>query len=262
MVDVSIVVITWRMKSFLEILLRSIVEYSTDFNYELIIIDNNSNDGTVEMLEHNYKSTILIKNYNNLGVAPARNQGLHLATGKYVLILDADMELKENSILKLLQFMENNKQCGLVGAKLIYENGDLQFSCKKYPSIFALLGRRLAGIGFIQNSKVLREHLMADWDHAEIADVDYVIGACQLIRRDVIDKIGLYDDKIFYGPEDIDFCIRVWRAGWKVMYFPFTSIIHFEQRITKKTLISKITLKHLLGIYYIFKKYNGKLTRS
>ncbi len=259
--DVSVVLITWKMKDRLERLLDSLTEVSSGFSYEIIIVDNNSQDGTIEMLKQKYPAVVLIKNEKNLGVAPARNQGLRVATGRYILILDADMEFGENSILKLLQFIEGKKECGLAAAKLVYDDGDLQYSCKKFPTIFSLLSRRLEGIGFVKNSKLLRNHLMSDWDHNEISEVDYVIGACQMIRKEVIEKIGYYDDKIFYGPEDIDFCLRVWRAGWKVMYYPFTSIVHFEQRITKKTLFSKITLKHLLGIYYIFKKYNGRLTR-
>ena len=125
----------------------------------------------------------------------------------------------------------------------------------------SLFARRLEGINLVRNSKILTHHIMSDWDHKSVNEVDYVIGACQFIRSEVIEKIGYYDDKIFYGPEDLDFCLRVWRAGWQVIYFPKTSITHFEQRITKKTLFSKITIKHLLGIFYIFRKYNGKLTR-
>ncbi len=261
MIDISIVLITWKMKSLLEKLLESIKEYSTGFSYEIIIVDNNSQDGTIEMIETKFPDIILLKNNENLGVAPARNIGMKIAKGKYVLILDADMQLKENSILKLYEFMEQHSDCGLVGSKLIYENGDLQYSCKRFPSIFSLLARRLEGISFVKNSKTLNNHIMADWDHNSIQEVDYVIGACQFFRKDVIDRIGYYDDKIFYGPEDLDFCLRIWRAGWKVYYYSFTSIIHLEQRITKKSLISKISWKHLLGIFYIFRKYKFSLTR-
>lgn len=249
------------MKNLLEKLLNSIKEYSTGFSYEIIVIDNNSQDGTIEMIEDKFSDIILIKNKENLGVAPARNIGLKLAKGKYILILDADMRLKENSIQKMLKFMEESPTCGLVGSKLVYENGDLQYSCKRFPSMFSLLARRLEGINLVKNSKTLAYHIMSDWDHNSVQEVDYVIGACQFIRREVIEKIGYYDDKIFYGPEDLDYCLRVWGARWKVYYFPLTSIVHLEQRITKKSLLSKISWKHLLGILYIFRKYNFKLSR-
>jgi hypothetical protein len=261
MKDISIVIITWKMKSLLEVTLKTIEELTVGVNYELILIDNNSQDGTSEMIKKKYPRAILITNSQNLGVAPARNQGLKIAKGKYILILDADMELIENSIKKLYDFMESNPDCGLVGSKLVDTNRQLQYSCKRFPTILSLILRRFEHFQFAKNSKTYMHHIMLDWDHSEVKEVDYLIGACQLIRKEVVEKIGFYDDKIFYGPEDIDYCIRVWRAGWKVMYYPFTSIIHLEQRITKKSLLSKITIKHLLGIYYIFKKYNGKLKR-
>lgn len=262
MIDVSIVIITWNAKKFLEKLLESIKKYSSGFTYEIIIVDNNSNDGTIEFLNENHSDIKLIRNEKNLGVAKARKIGMQSTTGNYVLILDVDMELIDNSIKKLLDFMNTNMDVGLVGSKLIYSNGELQYSCKNFPSIFSLLARRLDTIEFVKNSKTLKNHLMSDWDHNELKEVDYLIGACQFIRRNVIEKIGYYDDTIFYGPEDIDYCIRVWRANWKVVYYPFTTIIHYEQRITKTSFFSKITIKHFLGILYLFKKYKCKLSRS
>jgi hypothetical protein len=261
MIDISIVIITWNGLHFLKNLLSSIKQYSEGFSYELIIVDNNSTDGTIEFLTNNYPEIVLIRNEKNLGVAKARNIGMRITKGNYVLILDVDMELRENSILKLFQFMEQNNDCGLVGSKLIYANGDLQYSCKKFPNFFALVARRLDAFKIVKNSKVLKQHLMADWNHDEIKEVDYLIGACQLIRRDVIEKIGYYDDSIFYGPEDIDYCLRVWKANWKIKYYPFTSIVHFEQRITKRSFFSIITFKHFIGIIYLFIKYKGKLEK-
>jgi len=261
-IDISLVLITWKMKSLLERLLKSFINYSDGFTYEIIVIDNNSQDGTIELIESEFPDIRLIKNSQNKGVAPARNQGLKIATGNFVLILDADMELTENSIEHLFRFMKENPQAGLVGCKLTEPNGELQYSCKRFPTVLSLIFRRLEGISFIDNSKSLKNHKMTDWDHNSISQVDYLIGACQFIRKEVIDQIGFYDEEIFYGPEDIDYCLRTWRAGWKVYYYPFTQIIHHEQRITKKSFFSKITFKHLLGIFYIFKKYNGKLSRA
>lgn len=261
MPDVSIVFITWKMKDLLEKCLTSLFNYTKEISFEVIVIDNFSQDGTIEMIENKFKDVILIKNSENKGVAPARNQGLSIVKGKYILILDADMELKENSVKTLYDFMEKNRECGLVGTKLIDSEGNLQLSCKRFPTFLAFIFRRLEQFELIKNSKTLRNHTMIEWDHKSITDVDYVIGACQFYRKDVINKIGFYDDKIFYGPEDIDFCVRVWRAGWKVFYYPDTSIFHHEQRITKKNLFSLISFKHLLGIFYIYWKYKGKISR-
>lgn len=258
-VEISIVIISWKMKDLLERCLKTIFEFTRDITIEVIVIDNNSQDGTSEMIQKNFSQIKLIKNSENRGVAPARNQGIRETRGKYILILDADMELVENSIKQLYDFMESNTSAGIVGCKLVDKDLNLQFSCKRFPTITAFLFRRLEWINLIKNSKILKYHTMQDWDHNEIKEVDYLIGACQFFRREVVDKIGMYDDKIFYGPEDIDFCLRIWKAGWKVYYYPFTQIIHHEQRITKKNLFSKISMKHFAGIFYLYLKYNFRV---
>lgn len=258
-VQVSVVIISWKMKDLLEKCLRSIYQFTKEISFEVVVIDNNSQDGTYEMIKKTFPEVKLIKNQENRGVAPARNQGILQTSGKYILILDADMELVDNSIKKLFDFMESNPSAGIVGSKLVDKNLNLQLSCKRFPTFLAFIFRRLEWIDLIKHSKTLKHHTMQDWNHDELKEVDYVIGACQFFRREVINKIGLYDDKIFYGPEDIDFCLRIWKSGWKVYYYPFTYIIHHEQRITKKNLFSKISLKHFVGILYLYRKYNFRI---
>lgn len=260
-IDISIVIISWKMKELLQSCLRSIYKYTSGVNLKTIVIDNNSLDGTSELIQNEFPEIILIKNKENRGVAPARNQGMTIASGKYVLILDADVELIENSILQLYEFMESNPDCGIVGSKLVSTDRQLQFSCKRFPNLLSFIFRRLEHFDIIKDSKTLRYHTMQDWNHKEIKEVDYLIGACQFIRGEVIKKIGMYDDKIFYGPEDIDFCLRIWKAGWSVMYNPNTQIVHHEQRITKKNIFSSISLKHFVGILYIYRKYNFKISK-
>ena len=259
--NVSIVIISWKMKDLLQKCLQSIYKFTSEVTFEIIVIDNNSQDGTSEIIETEFPEIILIRNKENCGVATARNQGIKIARGRYILILDADMELKENSIEQLYRFMESNPDVGLVGCKLVDSSNNLQYSCKRYPNLLALIFRRLEHNTFIKNTNILRQHVMKDWDHNTIADVDYVIGACQFFRKDLGDKIGLYDGKIFYGPEDMDFCARIWKISMKVCYYPFTSIFHHEQRITKKKILSKISIMHLWGIIYIYWKYKGKIKR-
>jgi GT2 family glycosyltransferase len=259
--DISIVIISWKMKNLLKVCLDSIYKFTKDISYEIIVIDNNSQDGTSEMMERDFKEVRLIKNSINRGVAPARNQGLKIARGRYILILDADMELKENSIEQMYSYIEKNCDVGLVGCKLVDSDDNLQYSCKRYPNFLALIFRRLEHSQMVRNSKTLKNHIMKEWDHNTVREVDYVIGACQFFRSELLGNVGLLDEKIFYGPEDMDFCLRIWRNNMKVMYYPFTSIFHHEQRITKKKIFSKVSLKHLQGILYIYMKYRGKIRR-
>jgi GT2 family glycosyltransferase len=262
MIDCSIVIISWKMCGMLRAMLNSIVQHTKDCSYELIIVDNHSEDGTAEMVRTEFPSARLIENPVNRGVAPSRNQALPLARGRYVLILDADMLLVENSIRKLIDFMDSSPDAGICGAQLTFPDGGIQLNARRYPTPLAFLLRRLTFMPAAKNSSTLKLHEMAEWDRGDTRDVDYVIGACQMIRRDALGQVGLLDEKIFYGPEDVDFCLRMYRKGWKVYYFPGTRIIHYEQRITKSKPFSKISLMHLRGILYIFWKYRGRLTRA
>jgi len=169
--------------------------------------------------------------------------------------------LIENSLEYMVKFMEEKKDAGLCGCMLISKKQIIQPNARRYPTPLSLLLRRFAFLNFVRNSKILQYHEMAEWDRKDIREVDYVIGACQMIRREALEMVGYLDEKIFYGPEDIDYCLRMYRHGWKVYFYPHTRIIHYEQRITKRKLFSKITLLHLLGIIYLFAKYKGALRR-
>jgi GT2 family glycosyltransferase len=247
------------MKNLLRRCLETIYEYTNGISFEVILIDNNSQDGTSEMIEKEYKEAILIKNSKNIGVAPARNQAFRIAKGRYIITLDADMLFIENSLKKLMEFMDKTVDAGLCGAKLIFPDGKVQPSSRRFPNLLAFILRRLGFISIAHNSKILRWHEMAEWDRSDVRQVDYVIGACQCIRREAMEKIGLLDENIFYGPEDIDYCLRMHQNGWKVYYYPFTRIIHYEQRLTKKKFFTKLTFLHFKAVIYFFWKYKGKI---
>ncbi len=260
-IDVSVVIISWRMRDLLRELLTSVKRLTDGIRYEIIVVDNDSRDGTAEMISGEFRDCVLIRNAENRGVAPARNQGFQVSRGKYVVTLDADMVLTENSLQRLMAFMECNPTVGLAGCKLISPNGKVQPSARRYPTPGVLLLRRLTGLRQVRNSNALRRHEMSEWDRKDTREVDYVIGACQFIRKASMEQVGLLDEKIFYGPEDIDYCLRMYAAGWKVFFVADTSIVHYEQRVTKKNVLSQLSFRHLLGILHLFRKYRGKLVR-
>jgi len=260
--DVSVVIITWKAKQFLSNLLQSIYKHTKDITFEVVVVDNNSGDGTSEMVKSDYPSAKLLMNPTNMGVASARNRGIAEAKGKYIFIIDVDTELFENSIEKLFLFMEENPQCGIVGSQLVDGERKMQYSSRRFPSLLVMVFRRLDFFSVVKHSEALRRHMMLDWDHSDVREVDYVIGACQFIRHDVLNEIGSYDSHIFYGPEDLDMCLRVWNSSRTVVFYPHTKIYHYEQRITKKKPLSLITLRHLYGILYLFWKYRGRIERK
>ena len=260
--DVSIVVISWNMKEYLGNLLRSVQRFTRGITYEIILIDNDSTDGTGETVSREFRDVAYVRNSRNRGVAEARNQGIRMASGKYIVILDADTILTENSFKKLKDFMDSTEEAGICGCQLVSVDGQTQPSARKFPTPLSMLMRRLDFFEFARNSASLRNHEMSSWDRKDIRTVDYVIGACQMIRRSALESVGLLDQKIFYGPEDVDYCLRMQRAGWKVLYFPKTKIVHFEQRATKRKLFSPLSLQHFSGVLYLFRKYGWRLKVS
>ncbi len=260
-VKLSIIILTWNSEHLLRRCLSSLQANATLNNYKIIIIDNNSTDGTRELLKSidSKDSYQIVFNSHNRGGGAARNQGMKMAKGEYILILDVDTIVTSGAIDKLISYLDNTIKCGLVAAKMTDIDGRLQYTCRTYPTIVSKLLRRTPGKWA---RRMLDTEEMRNWDHASIREVDYVIGACQLIRKSVIDEIGLLDENIFYGPEDIDFCLRIWQAGYKVVYNPEAIIIHDEQRITKKRLLSRISLEHAKGLVYFFCKHKYLFSRN
>lgn len=257
----SIIILTWNSLPLLKRCIFSIEENITLRDYEIIIIDNNSQDGTQLFLKtkNNNDTYQVIFNSKNRGVAPARNQGIKIAVGEYILILDVDTITTPGAINKLVKYLDDTPECGLVAAKLTDIDGNLQFTCRKYPTVWSKLLRRMP---FKWAQKLLDEEEMRDCDHTSPREVDYVIGAYQLMRKSVIKEVGLLDENIFYGPEDVDICLRIWQAGYKVVYNPEAVTIHDEQRITKRRLFSKISWEHVKGLAYFFWKHKYLLSRK
>ncbi len=250
----SIVILTWNSLDLLKRCLCSVKTNTTIRDYEIIIVDNNSIDGTRKFLASmdNNDRYRLIFNSRNKGVGCARNQGIRIANGVYILILDVDTIVTSGAIDKLVGYLDDTIKCGLVAAKMTDIDGNLQYTCRKYPTIWSKLLRRIP-LNWAQ--QLLTEEEMRDWSHTCIREVDYVIGACQLMRKSVVEQVGLLDEKIFYGPEDIDFCLRIWQAGHRVVYNPEAVIIHDEQRITKKKIFSRLSWEHAKGLAHFFWKH-------
>lgn len=252
---VSVVLISWKMRSLLERMLRTLIHHSSHLDMEVICIDNGSHDGTSEMVARDFPSVRLFCNPANRGVAPARNQGIKMARGRYIAILDADMELVEDALGPLVSFLDLHPEVGMVGCRLTFADGTTQLNAKRFPSLLALLARRIPLIRNLGGRKALNHHEMSDWKRLTSAEVDYLIGACQVIRSTIFDQVGLLDEQIFYGPEDIDFCLRIRMAGWKIWWLHTVRIIHHEQRITKRNPLSRISIKHYKGLFYFFRKH-------
>ncbi len=253
----SIVVLTWNSVGLLRTCLFSLSRSLIFYPYEIIVVDNGSRDLTPASLREEFPLMRLITNRRNRGVAPARNQGIRVARGEYIILLDSDTVVEPGAFDRLVAYLDKHPEVGLCGPKLVDPGGQLQLSCRLFPTLGDKLTRRFFPAW---TQRVSPEVEMADWDHNSGREVDYVIGACQVIRREALVEVGLLDEWIFYGPEDIDLCLRMHKAGWRVVYNPEAVVVHYEQRVAR-SLFSSLGWRHLWGVVYYFCKHGYLFSR-
>ncbi|MEW6443437.1 MAG: glycosyltransferase family 2 protein [bacterium] len=254
--DVTLGVITWNARALLEQLLRSIYASVRSATFEVVVVDNGSQDGTIAMLEQEFPSVVVVRNAANRGVAPARNQLLRSARGRYVLSLDVDTTLYPNGAVEtLVTTMDRHPQAAIAGPKLVYQDGSLQLSCRPFPSPMNILVEGTSLRKVFPGSRFVREYNMESWDHETLREVDWMYGAALIIRASVLKEIGLFDEGFFYLYEDVDLCFRARRAGYKVLYVPEAVICHHLER-EDRPLFSRTLKVHVRSVgRYLLKDY-------
>jgi GT2 family glycosyltransferase len=258
MMRLSVVIIGYNSWNYLKKCFASLPFLLDNPDVEIIYVDNASTDATIPEMKQMYPSVILIENSRNAGISVARNQGMRRASGDYIWLLDSDTEVNGEALNVMLDFMDSHLEAGLCGCKMYGQDGQVQESCRHFPSVrekIKAAGRIFVKKGHLNIGSLLQSPNVYDTDSELPFEVDYVIGACQLIRRTALEKTGFLDERIFYGPEDADFCFRLQRLGYKVYYLPNVSIYHAYQRVSSHKIFSTITFKHFQGLIYYFWKH-------
>ena len=222
----SIIIVNYNVRYFLEQCLYSVQLSSKKIKTEVFIVDNNSVDGSVEMIESKFPKYKLIKNKKNVGFSRANNQAIKKAKGKYILLLNPDTLLEEDTLNKCILFMKKEENIGGLGVKMIDGNGNfLPESKRSFPSpIIAFY--KIFGLSYIfPNSKTFGQYHLSYLDKNKIHEVDVLSGAFFLTKKNIIKKVGLLDEKFFMYGEDIDLSYRIKNSGYKNYYFPKTKII-------------------------------------
>lgn len=194
-----------------------------DFELEVFIIDNASKDNSVELIAEKYPDITLIKNEVNVGFGRANNQALSLIKGDYVLLLNTDAFVESNTLQKSMEYMEANVRCGVLGARLLGRNGELQPSCRYFPTPWNLFAERIGLNYFFPSIKLVDA---AEFDAELTQACDWVPGCYYMVRKAVIDDVGLFDPLYFLYSEEVDHCFSVKKAGWDVVYFADISVVH------------------------------------
>lgn len=244
MTDVSVIVVAYDVRDEVLACLASVEEHAAPASCELLLVDNGSTDGTAEAVAEAFPAAEVVRLPRNIGVA-ARNEGLRRAGGRTRMFLDSDARLTPGALAELVRYLDANPGVGLVGPRLVYEDGTLQLSARRYPPVLVpLLSRPPLG-RYFADSTTVRHHLMADERHDVTREVEYVIGACQLFTAEAQEAAGEIDSRIFFGPDDADWCFRIRRAGLAVVYHPAATVVHAYRRTSAASPLSRIALEHL-----------------
>lgn len=225
-VRITVCIVAWNVKEDLLTCLRSLFSAAKGVSVEVIVVDNASADGTVDAVREEFPLVQLICNDSNLGFAAATNQAMAAGAGRFLLLLNPDTVLPEGALGELLEVADAHPEAGIVAPKLLNPDGTLQHSCRRFPTPAAALFRHTVLGRLFPNNRWAAEYIMADWPHGEVREVDWVSGACMLVRRELYEEIGPLDEGFFWGCEDVDYCLRAHRAGWKVLYAPSPAIVH------------------------------------
>lgn len=252
--DLTVGIITWKAKQMLADLLNSLATGLQGVDAEVLVVDNASADGTVEMVKSDYPFVTLLENATNRGVAPARNQILGPGRGRYLVFLDVDTLVPPGSMKTLLQVMDAHPEAGIGGPRLVYRDGRLQLSCRPFPKLSNIIVEGTFLRSYFPNSRFVKEYTKEDWGHGELCEVDWMYGACLIVRRELFARLGGFDEGYFYLYEDVDLCLRAKCLGHKVIYIPQATVTHFLER-EQKPIFHPLFKEHLKSIFrYLWRK--------
>ena len=252
---ISIIIISYNTKALLKQCIESFKK-NEDIPFEIIVVDNASKDGSVDMVRRNYPDIKIIENSANIGFAKANNIGIRMSEGNYICLANSDTIVKNDTLISLYNRMKDNKDVGIIGPKLLNIDGTLQLSCKSFPSLWIFTKKALFLHRLFPKSLFWSEEEMPESSHNAESYVDAIAGAFLFVRKKAIDSVGLLDDRFFFYGEDIDWCKRFKLSGWRVMYSPNVAIFHIGGASSINNPIKFYTLLRKAKCYYLDKHFS------
>jgi len=260
-VDLSVVIVSYNVASFLDQTLTTLQESMRELQgeVEVYVVDNASSDESVDMVKRKYPWVRLIESGSNLGFAGANNLALEKVTGRYVLLLNPDTVLQQDTLRTMVDFLDAHPETGAAGCKVINPDGSLQLACRRgFPTPGVAFFKMIGLSGLFPKSKTFGAYNLTYLDPDALTEVDAISGSFMMLRKEVLDRIGYLDDDFFMYGEDLDLCYRIKEAGWKIHYVPATEIIHFKGESTKTV----PTLKSVRDFYTAMHIFVGKHYRN
>lgn len=254
----SVIIVNYNVKHFLEQCLHSVYKAAKGIETEIFVVDNNSVDGSAHLIREKFPELHFIENKENVGFSKANNQAIRIATGKYILLLNPDTVVEEDTFSKVIGFMENHPEAGGLGVKMIDGKGNfLPESKRGLPTPWVAFYKMFGLSKLFPNSRRFGKYHLTYLNENEIHEVDVLAGAFMLMRRETLDKVGLLDETFFMYGEDIDLSYRITLGGYKNYYFPETTIIHYKGESTKKGSLNYVKVFYNAMIIFARKHFSG-----
>ena len=260
--DLTTIIINYNTSHLLHKCIDSLRNAALKISMNIVIVDNSSSDESVSVLQRDFADCKLITNDINVGFGRANNQCIPFIKGKYVLLLNTDAFVSEDTIKKTIQYMDDNERCGILGVRLLGRDDYLQPSCRFFPTPLNIFLQRTGFKKFFPKTQLIDD---MSWDHNSARQCDWVPGCYYLIRQEVIENVGLFDPRYFLYYEEVDHCFATNKAGWEVHYFPDTSVVHIggESAKSDSDLTSRGKQVEVLQIeseLLFFRKNHGRTT--
>ncbi|HPQ45617.1 MAG TPA: glycosyltransferase family 2 protein [Syntrophales bacterium] len=257
----SLVILTWNSQSYIKQCIDSYAKAldQEGLTGEFLIVDNGSQDGTLEVIQKEIipglsrkHSVHIIPLQKNYGTTVSRNMALRKATGDYIIICDSDTEYYQGMLNPALHYLSSKPDVGVLAPLLLWPDGETQPSVRRFPTLFAKATKVL---DIIFRWPIRDLDFYPDFPWNEIRQGQTAASACWIFRKNLLEIVGYLDEKIFYAPEDLDYCMRVWKKGLKLMFYPDIKIYHHAQRLSRRNPLSKHALSHFGGLLYYFRKH-------
>ncbi len=289
MADLSVVIVSWNVRDLLERCLTSVnadiagadrgipsgsaeraaatpdprapspqQHSNAGLTVETIVLDNASSDGSPDMVRQRFPRVRLIASDTNLGFVRANNRGVAASTGRYILLLNPDTEVPSGTLAGMVTHMDQHPDIGVLGPKLLCSDGQVQSSRRRFPTLATAFLESTVLQQWFSHSRLLQRYYMQDKSDDEEQDVDWLVGACLLIRRETWDQVGPLDENIFMYSEELDWCRRAKTAGWRIVYVPWARVVHHEGQSSSQVVPARHIYFQSSKVYY-FRKHHGTL---
>lgn len=260
----SIAINNYKNPELLKLCIDSIKKNASNLDYEIIVADSATEEDTRMMMREEYPEIKFFPFKENVGFQMMIKKGIEESKGDFILFLNGDIIITEGSLEKMIDFMEKNKDIGIIGPRLLNFNETLQPSCFRFYKPMTIIYRRTFLKRFSFGKKHLDWFLMKDYDHQEPKEVDWLMGSAMMASRAAIENVGTMDSRFFMYMEDVDWCRRFWEKGYKVVYYPYVTMYHYHGKGSAKggffrsLFLNKLTWIHIISAARYFKKYRGK----